>query len=186
MAMRHDLPAEELRSLLRLDPETGRVFWLQRGPECFKEGVRQANACAIWNARYANREAMTARLASGYRVGAVFNRLIRRSHAVFALHHGRWPIDHVDHIDGDIENDRPSNLRDATHSQNMQNRIGNRVSRSRFKGLAWLPKRNRWIVRCATEYCGVYLCEEEAARAYDRRATAMFGEFARLNFPPCQ
>lgn len=96
---------------------------------------------------------------------------------------------HVDHIDHDGLNNRRSNLRAATHSQNQHNRrpIG---GRSPYKGVTWdsSKKRNkRWAVRINIHgrvvNIGRFATELEAALAYDAAASEAFGEFALLNFP---
>lgn len=92
----------------------------------------------------------------------------------------------VDHADRDGLNNRRSNLRLVTVSQNMANAVkrDGRVS-SRFKGVSWDAERNRWRarlgVRGAYRFIGRFAAEEEAARAYDVAALAAFGEFARCN-----
>ncbi|MEN6337259.1 MAG: AP2 domain-containing protein [Phycisphaerales bacterium] len=58
---------------------------------------------------------------------------------------------------------------------------------SRFKGV-WFEKRvGKWRatihIKGKSIWIGHFATEEEAARAYDRRAVELFGEFARLNFP---
>jgi hypothetical protein len=90
-----------------------------------------------------------------------------------------------DHKDGDGLNNRRSNLRAATESQNMANRAVQSNSASGYKGvIRW---RGRWqaTVRFANrvERIGTFDTAEEAARAYDARAVELHGEFARLNFP---
>ena len=89
-----------------------------------------------------------------------------------------------DHRNGDGLDNRSSNLREATPSQNMWNR--RRASgASGFKGVS---KRGRnWRARikvCDKEvYLGMYAVQEDAARAYDMAARELHGEFATLNFP---
>ncbi len=39
----------------------------------------------------------------------------------WALHYGEWPACVIDHIDGNRQNNRLSNLRDVPHSVNLQN-----------------------------------------------------------------
>ena len=53
---------------------------------------------------------------------------------------GDWPTGHLDHIDGDGTNNRMSNLRLATNSQNMANRRRNTNSNSPYKGVCFIRK----------------------------------------------
>lgn len=95
---------------------------------------------------------------------------------------------YVDHIDGDGLNNRGSNLRQATHAQNMHNKRLYRNNTSGFKGVTRNTGKGRpwsasikWNKRSFR--LGNYDTPEEAALAYDRAARRWFGEFARPNFP---
>lgn len=93
----------------------------------------------------------------------------------------------VDHIDGNELNNRRSNLRVCTVSQNHQNRRRT-GGRSKYKGVHLDKKLNKWVAAITLKgryfHIGYFDDEREAARAYDKKATALFGEFAYLNFPP--
>lgn len=89
----------------------------------------------------------------------------------------------VDHINGDGLDNRRENLRLATHRLNCANRIF-RKSASGFKGVS--QHGNGWRARIgsgADRCIGQYQSPEDAAMAYDDAARAIFGKFARLNFP---
>jgi len=92
----------------------------------------------------------------------------------------------IDHINNDILDNRRTNLRFASISQNLANSPGHRDSISRFKGVTWYSKCRKWVARiCWNQtkiYLGSYDSEEDAAQAYDMAATFYFKEFARLNF----
>ena len=92
----------------------------------------------------------------------------------------------VDHIDGNGLNNRRSSLRICTHRQNMWNSRP-RGKGSKYKGVCWDKSRKRWIVVVRRGDLHIHLGrfddEVEAARAYDRKAFELFGEFAYLNFP---
>lgn len=91
----------------------------------------------------------------------------------------------TDHIDLDGLNNQRSNLRRATHSQNLANAPKRAGCLSRWKGVT--PRRARWIAQIRVNsrqlHIGVFAAELVAAVAYDLAARRHFGAFARLNFP---
>lgn len=95
------------------------------------------------------------------------------------------PDAEIDHIDGNPLNNRRSNLRLATSSQNSANTRA-RAGRTLPKGV-YLTKSGRFEAKIQIKgesiFIGVYDSPEEAARAYDKAAVIHFGDFARLNFP---
>ena len=90
----------------------------------------------------------------------------------------------VDHINGNGVNNRRRNLRVCTQLQNSQN--NQRASgKSRFRGV--FPRGDKWEAHIQHNgeqfYLGLFDAEVEAARARDRKAFELAGEFAFLNFP---
>ncbi len=99
----------------------------------------------------------------------------------------------VDHIDRNGLNNRKENLRICTRSQNGMNRIRNKNGTSKYKGVSWCVQPrciSKWYATIRLngkdKFLGKFLVEEDAARAYDKAALEIFGEFARLNFPLAQ
>src|SRR5690606_32935572 len=105
------------------------------------------------------------------------------------MHRDLMPDDnaYVDHINGDGLDNRRANLRHATHRENLLNRGAVQGSESPYKGVSYHKLTGRWRARIKsdgkTRYLGTHATQEEAARAYDRAAREMFGEFAWVNFP---
>jgi len=99
----------------------------------------------------------------------------------FYLMKGYWPSGDVDHIDGDRLNNKWSNLREASRSQNLWNQKGTR-GKSKHKGV--VKHQKGWIAqigRGSGKYIGYYLSEDEAGMAYNHIAEVKFGDFARFN-----
>lgn len=91
----------------------------------------------------------------------------------------------ADHINGNGIDNRRSNLRSATPTQNSMNRSSAKNSSSKYKGVYWDEDRRKWA-SCMksngkTIYIGRFDNESEAALAYNKKATEVQGEFARLN-----
>ena len=112
------------------------------------------------------------------------NRLIYMHQMVIKIPDGMV----IDHINLDGMDNRSTNLRPATHSQNMRHRkkfLG--AMYSKYKGVHWHKLHKKWAARITFErkqiHLGYYLSEIEAAKAYDRAAIKYHGEFTCLNFP---
>ena len=90
----------------------------------------------------------------------------------------------VDHIDGDGLNNRRSNLRACTHTENGRNR---KLSKNNTSGLKGVNAREagKWQAMIKTSgrilHLGVFDSKMEAAKAYDAAALRLYGEFARTN-----
>lgn len=97
----------------------------------------------------------------------------------------------VDHIDGNGLNNRRMNLRTSDYAQNARNRKLGATNTSGFKGVQANRDCKRtgkpWLAAAKFEgirhWMGPFETAEEAATAYDVKASELFGEFARLNFP---
>lgn len=93
----------------------------------------------------------------------------------------------VDHRDGNGLDNRRENLRLASHADNMRNKGVSCNNTSGFKGIYRVKEGSSWAasIKSAGKACylGRFNSSVEAARAYDRAAIVLFGEFARLNFP---
>jgi hypothetical protein len=93
----------------------------------------------------------------------------------------------TDHSDGNRANNCRSNLRVCNRSENSHNRRKPSGASSAYQGVFYNRERHKWGAKCRRRggpiWTGFFDTEEEAARAYDRKAVELFGEFARLNFP---
>jgi hypothetical protein len=94
----------------------------------------------------------------------------------------------IDHINGNKMDNRRSNLRFCTHGQNTMNigkKYRNGFATSDYKGVSWTNDCNRWLslihFKKKRIYLGVYKNEHDAARAYNKAARELHGEFAILN-----
>lgn len=90
----------------------------------------------------------------------------------------------VDHIrKRQTLDNRRSNLRPCSHSQNLAN--SKLTHKSGYRGVTWYKPRQKWLacIRCKNQYyhLGYFLDKNDAARAYNRAASELFGEFATLN-----
>lgn len=90
-----------------------------------------------------------------------------------------------DHINGDGLDNRRTNLRKATTTENGMNRGKFAPAYSRFKGVGWHKRDKRWVAKIKVGNkrinLGNFKEELHAALAYNVAATVHFGEFARTN-----
>lgn len=91
----------------------------------------------------------------------------------------------VDHIDHNGLNNQRGNLRLATSLQNSFNR--RTFGKSKYLGVSWHKRTEKWMAYINRYkkmiHLGYFLIEEDAARARDKKALELHGEFAHLNLP---
>src|ERR1700732_3139945 len=106
-----NLTAEQLRTVLDYDPETGVFRWRWRGDVPRYVNSRDAGKVAGWTSRES-----TGHMKVTLNGGSYFLHRIAWLYMT-----GTWPQFEVDHIDGNPSNNAWANLRDATHRQNSHN-----------------------------------------------------------------
>lgn len=159
------LTQAQVKELLRYDPKTGLFKWRIDQHRSLKAGT------------IAGGPTFQGRTAIG-----INGRIYFASRLAVLWMTGAWPAFTVDHRNGDPSDDRWSNLRIATLSQNHQNR---RVSNKRKlpKGVSWEKQTCRYKASICVNYrritLGRFDIPEEAHAAYMAAAKKYFGEFAR-------
>lgn len=135
--------------------------WLNQWKWCFKQGRAERHAPSD----------------NGYRRSLLMHRVILGD------------IDGmcVDHINHDPLDNRRANLRLCTKAENSRNRSRQRNSSSQYLGVGWHKANRKWIaeirINGKSGYLGSFDNEIDAAKAYDKAARELHGEFANPNFP---
>jgi hypothetical protein len=152
---------ERLRELLRLDAETGRLFWRKRS----EANSADLRAVRIFNRLHAGKEALTAKASNGAACGMVDGRPVKAARVVWALTFGHWPKGALTWRNGDKTDNTPGNLEllgigKAARSTRADNRLG-------VKGVSRTPA-GRYRARLgprAGQYVGTFATLDEAAQA---------------------
>jgi len=90
----------------------------------------------------------------------------------------------VDHINGNVLDNRRSNLRICDHAENMRNRRISKNNTSGYKGVSWEKKKRKWgasiKVNRKTIHLGWFNDLEKAYEAYVAASQKYHGEFGRI------
>lgn len=121
---------------------------------------------------------------SGYYSIGINNKIYRNHRLIFLYHYGYLPK-YIDHIDRNKLNNRIENLRNVVHQQNQWNRSKSKNSSSQYKGVTWDKQTNKWMVQIKINkkqiHLGRFTNEIDAAKAYNKKATELFKEYANIN-----
>lgn len=158
------LTVSELKNLVNYDPGSGIVTWKARPRVRAGKIVGSIHSAGYLEARIGGCRVYL------HRVG-------------WALMTGTWPDGQIDHINGDRNDNRWSNLRlaDQQHnSANMKKRANNKCG---WKGV--VRRSNRWLayihIGGKTHYLGTFSHAVEAHNAYVARAKQEWREFSRAS-----
>lgn len=147
--------AEEVRRLFRYDPDTG-------------EMTRRVTLCgrALAGQRVGTRKAW----------GHLSVKIGRRQYFLHRLAWlymtGSWPSQQIDHVNGSPDDNRWSNLREASNQLNCQNRRRpSRTSVTGFLGVHYQYGKYKAAIKVdgVKHYLGVFATPEEAHAAYVER-----------------
>lgn len=158
-----------LKELLHYNPETGVWTWLNP---------------SLVNKKPINAEAGTISV-HGYRIITIAGTKYRASRLAWFYMTGEWPTDEMDHIDRNGVNDRWTNLRIVSRSENALNRDVQSNNASGARGVHWDETRSKWFVQVKKDninhFIGRFDDFDEAIEARDRASAELHGEFAELN-----
>lgn len=106
----------------------------------------------------------------GYRQISIDGKLYVASRVAFVLVTGNWPINEVDHINRNNDDNRWDNLRDVTSSENKLNRkpyLAKTKSKFGVKGVRQLPSGRYQVRGYKQKYLGNFesLCEAKFVAA---------------------
>lgn len=174
------LPSQEvLRQLLRYDPETGKLFWLHRDVSLFEDGEWNPahRKAASWNAKNAEKEALTCRRPEGYFHGAIYGKIYVAHRVIWKIVYGDDP-EFVDHINGNTSDNRIANLRSVSKRENSLNQKWSGRGSSGVLGVNWHRRLGKWHAKIGvngkTCHLGYYSNIEDATAAR-RAADHLYG-----------
>lgn len=137
------IAAEKLKEILRFDSATGKLYWLPRSVEMFVDD----RSFKSWTTRFSNKEAFTSYNGNGYKIGRINNRKYFAHRAIWAIEYGEWPLDCIDHINGDRSDNRIENLRHASFQDNSRNSAIRSDNTSGIAGVCWDRVNGKWFAQ---------------------------------------
>jgi len=140
-----------LKRMLRYDPETGELRWKTTRGGRVKRGSLAGS-----------------KTSDGYLAVKIKGRIYPSHRIAWWLHEGYWPEHYIDHINGNRQDNRFSNLRAVSPRCNVQNTAKTSGTSSKYKGVCRL-KSGRWMAHIQIDgkqkKIGEYDTEFEAACA---------------------
>lgn len=169
---RDGITADQVRELLDYNPLTGIFIWRYR-PDALKR----------WNVRYAGLVAGAPHI-MGYTRISVFHMSYLAHRLAWLHYYGEWPLQGIDHIDGNQTNNAIANLRAANQEQNSCNSKTLKNNKLGHRNVSFCTAMNMFLVQFMRGkkkriYKAYFPTLEEAVVDRNRVAVLLQGEFAR-------
>lgn len=150
-----EINAKSVRRMFKYDPETGVLTWAIRVSQAVSQGDTAGHLHA-----------------SGYRRVGINRRPFLAHRIIWLWMTGHWPSMQIDHINGNKQDNRWSNLRDVPPSTNSQNlrRCNENNRSSRLLGTTFSKKERAWVAQISVHgkrlHLGKFKDPESAHAAY--------------------
>jgi hypothetical protein len=158
---------DELKSVLEYVACTGKFYWRER----------------ISTSIHIGDEAGTILKSNGYIHIQIYGKQYLAHRLAWLYMYGSLPKK-IDHRFGVKTDNRISELREATTSQNAANSNMYSTNTSGFKGVTWNKKARKWQAALEhfgkSNYLGSFVKKEDAANAYREKSIEVFGEFSKV------
>ena len=144
--MRKELPDQSfLLSLLSYDPSTGELTWKRRDEEFARMAGWPMGTLATWNTKFAGKVAKRS-LRNGYVGVTILGERYFAHRVIWKMVTGQDP-DHVDHFNGQTDDNRFENLNDVSALENQRNRKLSVNNRSGQSGVYWCRTNRKWTAQ---------------------------------------
>ena len=158
------LTIEQLKEVLEYNPDTGLFTWIK--------STQQTKAGSVAGNK----------TNQGYIRISVKRKRYLAHRLAYLYMTGKFPENSIDHINHIRDDNRWTNLRAATNSQNQANRVKQKNNKAGYKGVCWHKSTKKWRAKIVhmnkSIYIGYYTTREEASEAYKKKAIELFGEFS--------
>lgn len=157
----YHITPEYLSSVFKYDPETGDLSWRDAHTNRVKAG-----------------DVIRAKIGNGYYAVQLDCHRMRVHNVVWAMHYGKFPEGVIDHINGIKTDNRISNLRDVTHSQNAYNVGKQKNNTTGVKGVSRNGSGFKAEISAEkkSHYLGTFSSLDQAAQAYANAAKILHGK----------
>lgn len=146
---------------LEYDPASGRFTWKPNPARSVQ-----------WNARFAGKPTGSIDRVTGYARIRFDDRLFYAHRLAWLIVTGEWPVDDIDHRNGDRADNRFANLRSASRGENGQNAAVKSNSTSGLKGVSADARSGKWAAEISVhgrkKYLGLHSTANDAYSAYLR------------------
>lgn len=141
-----DISLSYLREALDYCPKSGKLYWKASRPSSH---FSRHSTYLLYLTRFAGNEAGGIRKGRKTEYKSVFicNSHYKAHRLAYALVKQCWPDGDIDHLDGNGLNNRISNLRVVSNTENAKNTRAHENNVSGITGVHWDVRKKRWIAQ---------------------------------------
>ena len=139
-----DFPVDYLWECFNVDFLTGKLTWKQRPRYHFETDMAFATINSRQSGKAINRVDANGYHIVGLRGFGKSRKNLYQHRVLFAMYHGVWPDEAIDHHDGNTSNNSISNLRPVSQSVNSKNQRLRNTNKSGLHGVRWYDRYSAW------------------------------------------